>query len=211
MRRAVIIMVKEPRPGRVKTRLARGIGSVAAAWWFRRQSLTLLRRIADPRWRVILAVSPDREGLTSRVWPAGLARIPQGRGDIGQRMARAIRRVGTGPVCLIGADIPAVDKPELARAFAALGRHQAVFGPATDGGFWLVGLKHPRQMPATLFRNVRWSSEHALADSLATVPDLSVGLVDELQDVDTAADLARGRGLSLLTMTRQHRHARAKS
>ncbi|MDK3071632.1 TIGR04282 family arsenosugar biosynthesis glycosyltransferase [Sedimentitalea sp. JM2-8] len=210
MRRTVIVMLKEPRPGRVKTRLARGIGPVAAAWWFRHQSLALLRRIRDPRWRVVLAVSPDRDGLVSRIWPSCFARIPQGRGDLGQRMARAIRGVGVGPVCLIGTDIPGVGKPELARAFAALGRHQAVFGPARDGGFWLVGLKHPRHMPARLFHNVRWSCEHALADSRATVPDLSVALVDELQDVDTAADLERIRDLSLLTMTRQHRHVRAK-
>ena len=73
-------MVKEPRPGRVKTRLGHEIGMVEAARWFRRQSLSLLRNLRDPRWELVLAVSPDREGLASRIWPAGLARVPQGRG-----------------------------------------------------------------------------------------------------------------------------------
>jgi rSAM/selenodomain-associated transferase 1 len=193
MRRTVIVMLKEPRPGRVKTRLAGGIGTVPAAWWFRHQSLALLRGLRDPRWTIVLAVAPDAEGLTSRIWPADLARVPQGRGDLGQRMARVMRAVGVGPVCLVGADIPGLGKPMLARAFRALGDHQSVFGPARDGGFWLVGLKHPQRAPADLFADVRWSTGHALSDSLRTLRGLSVTLVDELQDVDTLDDLRRAR------------------
>ncbi len=195
MRPTLIVMVKEPRPGRVKTRLGREIGMVPAAWWFRHQSLALLRRLRDPRWGITLAVSPDAEGLSSRIWPGDMSRMPQGRGDIGQRMARAMRRAGRGPVCLVGADIPGIGRPQIARAFAALGTHQAVFGPAVDGGFWLVGLKHARRAPPGMFRHVRWSSEHALRDSLRTLPGQSIAQVDVLQDVDTLADLAAiGRG-----------------
>ena len=68
-------MVKEPRPGRVKTRLGREIGHIEAAWWFRRQTGNLLRRITDPRWETVLAVTPDRAGMTSRIWPRHLPRI----------------------------------------------------------------------------------------------------------------------------------------
>ena len=75
-------MLKEPRPGRVKTRLGRDIGMGAAAWWFRHQTGRLLRRLEDPRWQLILAVAPDRDGLQSRVWPAHLPRLPQGGGDL---------------------------------------------------------------------------------------------------------------------------------
>ncbi|WP_415405041.1 hypothetical protein [Tateyamaria sp. SN3-11] len=71
-------MLKVPRPGRVKTRLGRDIGMVTAAWWFRHQVARLLRRIEDPRWRVVLAVAPDIDGPTSRVWPRHFMRWPQG-------------------------------------------------------------------------------------------------------------------------------------
>jgi len=86
VRARLVIMVKEPRPGRVKTRLGKDIGLTASAWWFRHQTRALLRRIEDPRWETVLAVAPDREGLQSRIWPAHLPRIAQGRGDLGDRM-----------------------------------------------------------------------------------------------------------------------------
>lgn len=182
-------MVKEPRPGRVKTRLGRDIGMTAAAWWLRHQSQHLLRRIRDPRWQTILAVSPDHEGLTSRVWPADLPRVPQGLGHLGQRMARIFDAAPKGPVLIIGADIPDINRGHIWRAFRALGDHDAVFGPATDGGYWLVGMKRIRPSPPALFANVRWSGEHALADSIATLAGHRFTLVDRLSDVDTGADL----------------------
>lgn len=188
MRPILIIMVKEPRPGRVKTRLGRDIGKIAATWWFRHQSARLIRRLRDPRWELVLAVAPDL-AVSSRVWPGDLARQPQGRGDLGQRMGAMLRKFGPGPVCLIGADIPGVTRAHIARAFAALGGHDAVFGPALDGGYWLVGAKHPKRLPRSLFHNVRWSSEQALADSLRGLPGYRIALTDQLRDVDTAADL----------------------
>lgn len=193
MQRTLIVMLKEPRPGRVKTRLARDIGQVAAAWWFRHQCTRLLQRLRDPRWRLVLAVSPDQDGMASRVWPADLPRLPQGAGDLGDRMARAMRRAPPGPVCVIGADIPGVTRAEIRRAFRALGAADVVFGPATDGGYWLVGVRNARRVPRSLFRDVRWSTEHALADTRASVPGLRVGLVDRLADVDTLEDLRAAR------------------
>ncbi len=162
---------------------------VPAAWWFRHQVARLIRQVQDPRWQVILAVSPDAEGLQSRIWPAHLPRIPQGRGDLGARMKRALRVSPTGPVCVIGADIPGITKPHIARAFAALGPAEAVFGPAPDGGYWLVGLKNARPAPPSLFKGVRWSSVDALADTLASLPGWRIAFVDSLRDVDTADDL----------------------
>lgn len=185
----LVVMLKEPRAGRVKTRLGRDIGMTSAAWWFRHQSTSLLRHIADRRWETWLAVSPDREGLASRVWPTHLPRIAQGSGDLGQRMARLFHALPPGPVCIIGADIPDIRRSHIASAFRALGNHDAVFGPATDGGYWLVGLKRTTPPPTTLFRNVRWSTQYALDDSIATLPNFRVALADQLQDVDTEADL----------------------
>ncbi len=185
----LIVMVKEPRPGRVKTRLGREIGMVGAAWWFRHQSAALIRRLRDPRWQIVLSVAPDREGMASRCWPSDLARMPQGHGDLGQRMSRAMGRIPVGRVCLVGADIPGLSRKHVARAFGALGSSDVVFGPAEDGGFWLVGVHHGGAVPVGLFRDVRWSGEHTLKDAVASVAGRRVALVDRLRDVDVAADL----------------------
>ncbi|MBT8475942.1 MAG: TIGR04282 family arsenosugar biosynthesis glycosyltransferase [Alphaproteobacteria bacterium] len=182
-------MVKEPRPGRVKTRLGRDIGMVAAAWWFRHQTTRLLRRLRDGRWDLILAVSPDRDGMQSRVWPADLSRIPQGQGDLGDRMARIFRNLPPGPVVIIGADIPAVSSAHISRAFAALGRNDAVIGPAPDGGYWLIGLSRVGRISASLFRNVRWSGPHALSDTVTSLGALRIARTDTLRDVDDVTDL----------------------
>lgn len=189
VQRTLIVMVKEPRAGHVKTRLGRDIGMTAAAWWFRHQTRNLLRNLRDPRWQIVLAVAPDR-AVNSTAWPADLPRWPQGRGDLGARMLRMMARAPVGPTCVIGADIPDISRAHIARAFATLGAHDAVFGPAEDGGYWLVGLRH-RPAPRGVFEGVRWSTPHALADSLATLPDARVALIDTLRDVDHAADLRR--------------------
>ena len=147
----------------------------------------------DVTWgdaQILLAVAPDREAA-SRLWPGDLPRVAQGHGDLGQRMLRLLQLPPRGPVCLIGSDIPGVTPAHIAHAFALLGNHDAVFAPAMDGGFWLVGAKHPNRLPRDLFRGARWSSEHALADSLTTLPGRRVGLADLLSDVDCAADLRR--------------------
>lgn len=189
-RRQVVVMVKEPNPGRVKTRLGKDIGMVPACWWFRHQTAQLLRRLgSDPRIDLTLAVSPDHAGLTSRVWPAHLPRIPQGRGDLGQRMGRIFRAMPPGPVVIIGGDIPGIRPGHLLRAFALLGRSDAVLGPASDGGYWLIGLKRTSPTPSTIFQGVRWSSEHALNDTVASLGATRLAFADQLDDVDTAKDL----------------------
>lgn len=200
MRPTLVVFVREPRPGRTKTRLARDIGTVPAAWWFRHQATVLIRRLArDRRWRTVLAVTPDAAGLASRSWPARLPRAGQGAGDLGRRMTRFLRREpGTGlrpgPVAIVGADIPALRPRHVAEAFTLLGRHDAVFGPATDGGYWLIGVAATRRMPRDALAGIRWSSPHALADTLARLDGLSVARAAVLADVDRAADLGAGAG-----------------
>ncbi len=191
MTQTLVIMVKEPRPGRVKTRLGRSVGLTKSAWWFRHQTRALLRRLRDPRWQIVLAVAPDAEGLSSRVWPADLARIPQGTGHLGDRMGRIFRHLGQGPLCIIGADIPGIDRAQIASAFKALGPADTVFGPAPDGGYWLIGLARRRALPNTILQGVRWSSPHALADSRASLPMGKTRLIETLQDIDTAEDLSQ--------------------
>ncbi len=194
MRATVILFLKQPRPGRVKTRLGRDIGMVAAAWWFRRRAAAAVRTLRDPRWRLVLAVAPDA-ALRARDLPRGVPRIPQGGGDLGARMARALGGAPPGPAVVVGADIPGMTAAHVARAIRALGGAEAVFGPATDGGFWLVGLRRgrSRRPPAGLFRAARWSSPHALADAVESLRGRRAALADRLADVDRAADLSAPR------------------
>lgn len=182
-------MVKEPRPGRVKTRLGREIGMTNAALWYRHQTVRLLRRLDDPRWELVLAVSPDGASRRCHAWPARFRRIPQGSGDLGQRMSRALR-VSRGPCVLIGSDIPGIEKSHIAAAFLGLGASESVVGPAFDGGFWLVGLRHPARASKSLFEAVRWSHPKTLSDTVPTLPQ-PVHYVETLSDVDDANDLVK--------------------
>ena len=197
MTRHLVIFARAPQFGRVKRRLARDVGAADAMRFYR---ATLGRQIAalscDPRWTVWLFVTPDKE-VRHAAWRSAVPveRVrPQGQGDLGQRMLLPFRTLPPGPVVLVGSDVPAMRPPHIARAFRLLGRHELVFGPASDGGFWMIGARRGRPMPHGLFAGVRWSSAHALADTSANIPAaISVGEADTLDDVDTADDLRRFR------------------
>lgn len=184
-------MVKEPRAGRVKTRLGRDIGMVPAAWWFRHRLAALARTLPDPRWDTRLAIAPDTALASPAVPP--LPRLPQGSGTLGDRMGRVFRGLPPGPVLIIGADIPGITRRHIATAFATLGQHDAAIGPTPDGGYWGIGLKRTAPVPPRLFHNVRWSTEHAMADTLANLQGQSVARLAMLSDVDTISDLAHLR------------------
>lgn len=188
-RRHLIVFAREPRLGAVKRRLAAGIGPVAAVRWYRHALATTLRRLhGGGRWQRHLAVTPDL-AADRFPWPRSWCRRPQGNGDLGRRMARALHAVPPGPAVLVGSDIPGLAPHHIEAAFRALeGGAEVVFGPAVDGGFWLVGVRRRRRL--ALFDTVRWSTAHALADSVAALPGgVPVALVATLADVDTAADL----------------------
>ena len=186
----LVIMAKMPMAGRVKTRLAREAG-VAAATRFARHALasTVARLSRDRRWHTTLAVTPD-DGAMPYPWPHAVARVGQGHGDLGRRMQRLMDAAGPGPLVIVGTDIPGLRAAHVRSAFRCLGTHDAVVGPSADGGYWLIGL---RRRPRVLgpFAAVRWSSPHALADTLANLRGRSVGHVATLCDVDTVRDLAQ--------------------
>jgi rSAM/selenodomain-associated transferase 1 len=183
--RHLVIFARLPRLGAGKRRLARDIGPTQALRFQRAMLALTLRRLAgDPRWRTYIAITPDISGP----WP--LDTVPQGQGDLGQRMARVARGLPPGPVVIVGCDIPDMTAHHIARAFRELGKSDAVFGPATDGGYWLVGLRRrPRFIDP--FARVRWSTRNALGDTLVNLEGRSVALIDTLSDVDDGADLAR--------------------
>lgn len=181
----VVVFARAPRLGGVKRRLAAAIGARAALRFYvatLRRALRILH--ADGRFRAVLAITPDRAAAR---WPVRLPIVPQGRGDLGARMHRACRRFRRQPVVLVGSDVPEIDGSHIIAAFRALGRADAVFGPAEDGGYWLVGLALRR--PGHPFAAVRWSTSHALADTLGNFRGRRVALLRTLRDVDTEADL----------------------
>jgi uncharacterized protein len=178
MRDTVVVFARAPRLGTVKRRLARDIGDRAALRFHTAVLTALLRDLVSCRhFDVVLAVTPDRAPVR------GIRTIPQGRGDLGIRMSRALARFQR--VALIGCDIPAASAADVRQAFRALGTADAVFGPAADGGFWLIALG-PRR-PSDLFGRARWSTENALADTLLQFRHHRIAFIRTLTDVDTGA------------------------
>lgn len=190
----LIVMAKEPRAGAVKRRLANGIGAAAAARFYRTTLRhTLMRLGADLRWQTYLAVAPDAS-VTAACWPSWprIPCLPQGEGDLGQRMQRLFDLVPPGPSIIVGSDIPAITAGHIAEAFKCLGQADAVFGPAEDGGYWLVGLRScPRRLAP--FNGVPWSSDRALAVTRQNLSGRKTRLATRLRDVDTAEDFKTQR------------------
>lgn len=182
-----MLFARRPGYGVGKRRLAADVGDLEALR-FARASLGRLRRTlgSDPRWTLWLAISPDRP----TGWVAGARVIAQGSGDLGQRLSRVLRALPPGPAVILGADAPTVTRQDVAEAFCALGSHDAVFGPARDGGYWLIGLRRrPRHhLP---FAGVRWSTEHALADTISAMNGRAVALLRTLEDIDDGPSLRR--------------------
>ena len=191
-RNHLVIMAKRPQAGRVKTRLAGEIGTAEALRVYRTVLGRTLRRFAsDRRWRTWIAVTPNL-AVGDAMWPRGADLIGQGSGNLGARMQRMFDVLPPGPVVIIGSDVPGILCADIATAFGKLGGHDAVFGPAPDGGYWLVGA---RRVPVVLriFEGVRWSSEHALADTVANLGGKRVAMVHEIADLDEVGDYLRWR------------------
>lgn len=180
-----MIFARTPRLGKVKTRLAADIGEAPALRFYRATLNTVARRLAaDRRWTTWLGVTPDAAVHDIRTMPRGIPRLPQGGGDLGDRMARCMKRFGTRPVAIVGSDVPDLERRHVAEAFEALRRCEFVLGPSDDGGYWLVGAAQGARVGA-LFRNVRWSGAHALSDTVANAgPDVRVTFLRALADID---------------------------
>ena len=185
--RHLVIFARLPRLGTGKRRLAADIGPVEALRFQRWALSSLIRNLGrDPRWTTWLAVTPPRGGP----WPVGIRVIAQPKGDLGRRMAGVARMMPPGPMAIVGSDIPDIRARHIAAAFQRLGDHDAVFGPAPDGGYWLVGLRRrPRFIDP--FRNVRWSCPHTLSDTLDNLKGRRTSLIDTLDDIDEGAALRR--------------------
>jgi rSAM/selenodomain-associated transferase 1 len=171
----------------VKTRLARDIGAIAATMWYRR---TLARTIATAKRSgvsVRLAAAPCAS-MFRRCSPLRSRLHDQPKGDLGRRMAAVVKQSRGGCV-IVGSDTPGLSPDVIRRAQADAARFDLILGPAQDGGYYLIGLKTPAHA-FRLFERVRWSSPHALADTIANAPPhWRIGFLPVLHDVDCGRDL----------------------
>jgi uncharacterized protein len=189
----VIVFAKAPRPGYAKTRLVPVLGELGAAQLAERlMHVTLQQAISADIGPVELCVTPHRDhpAFAAASKQHQIAITDQGDGDLGQRMAHAFQRVlATQPrALLIGTDAPGLDASYLRNAAAALDEAGAVFGPAADGGYTLVGLRRPA--PA-LFAGMLWSHRRVMADTRERIAGLRLSHIElpVLHDIDEPADL----------------------
>jgi rSAM/selenodomain-associated transferase 1 len=185
----VIIFVKAPRLGFVKTRLAAAIGDEDACDAYRQLTETVLTKLA-PLPHVELRFTPDDAEAEISPWlREHWTAQPQGEGNLGQRMHRAFTEAN-GPAIIIGSDCPYLDATDLQSASDALAQHDLVLGPATDGGYWLIGLN--AHCPV-LFEGIEWSTGEVLQITVekASESGLSVQSLRELVDVDTVENWER--------------------
>jgi len=200
-RRCLILMMKAPTPGRVKTRLAKTIGPEAAARLYRAFVERLARELlAAPgrSWTPAVAFDPPEAEAALQAWlrpilPPEVAFWPQGPGDLGDRLRGAFERAfaaGARAVLALGADCLEITPEELQAGFGALEKFPVLLGPAEDGGYWTLGLAGPYY---DLLRDMPWSSPD-LAESTrrrARQLDLPLAELPPKRDVDEAEDLER--------------------
>ena len=196
MKRRIILYAKRPLPNHVKTRLGAVIGAEEAAGVYARLLYTCLLDLLAAK----LTATEIELSLSSKAdLPFFVPAFPellvsaQLEGDLGQRMAASFERAfaeGAELAILIGSDIPGLDGQVAREAFKALAAAPVVIGPATDGGYYLIGMRAPG---AALFSGVEWSSSLVLSQTqaLAQEQGLEIAYLSELSDVDTGADFVR--------------------
>lgn len=198
---AILLFVKDPVAGQVKTRLGAEIGMATAARAYRRLAERVVENL-PAAYPLRVCFAPVHAEPTVRAWlgprvAPGTLFLPQCDGDLGARMAAAFGaafRAGCGRVAIIGSDCIEINPRVFETAFATLDHTDAVIGPSEDGGFYLLALK--RDVPA-LFCGIGWSTGRTRAETVARLEslDLTHQSLSPLADVDTLAEWRRAEAL----------------
>ncbi|MFT4679015.1 MAG: rSAM/selenodomain-associated transferase 1 [Litorivivens sp.] len=185
---SLIIMAKPPIAGKVKTRLARGIGDENALVVYR----NLLQHTMDVAQTSALKPEVFATEKSTYFDETGFDQHLQSEGDLGDKMDLACRQMlkSAQKVVIIGTDCPDISHKHIDEANNLLDSHDVVFGPCEDGGYYLLGLKIAHK---ELFENLPWSTESLLKLTLKRCLDagISTVLLEELSDVDTIDDLKK--------------------
>mgnify|MGYP002622972538 CR=1 FL=1 len=191
------IFAKQPKPGHVKTRLAKAIGDAAAAKLADAFLKDTTQRFASIVDRQVLAYTPahtEAQRYFRSLAPSAGELWPQPAGDLGSRLAAFFETACSAAqfAAVIGADTPTLPVEFIAEAFERLSSCDCVIGPSTDGGYYLLAL---RQATPSLFENVDWGTEHVLQQTMERASDaqLTVHHLPVWSDVDTIDDLRRLR------------------
>jgi uncharacterized protein len=194
--RHLIIFTRYPEAHKTKTRLIPALGPEGAAALQYEMTCSVLRWARQLGSDLGLSVEVRFEGADEarmrHCFGGGLSYCPQGPGDLGCRMARALRagcRSGARRAVIIGTDCPDLSPQTVLTAFDRLMNHDLVLGPATDGGYYLIGLCRP---DLDLFSNMDWGTARVLNDTLVRAKQLAltVSQLETLSDVDRPEDLA---------------------
>jgi hypothetical protein len=192
--RCVLLFVKLPEKGRVKSRLARHIGQDAALALYESMALDVIDMLKRGRFPFRICYTPPEARDQMTGW---LGReydyLPQTGDDLGDRMDEAFARVFSTAVeeaLLIGSDIPGLTTGIIEEAFASLAMNDAVIGPANDGGYYLIGFRKNTFTPG-IFHDMAWSTSAVFRATMDKLHDASrkVHVLPELTDVDTVEDL----------------------
>ncbi len=195
----LLIFLRAPEPGRVKTRLARDVGDEKALALYRsfvRVGLSAARdwssQVRDREIWISYYPEDKKEMVADWLGRDYLFLAQSGR-NLGQRMAGAMAKAfdrGVGKAVILGTDIPKVRPDHIEQAFVSLDLKDLVLGPSLDGGYWLIGACHDRFTPG-VFKGINWGSSSVFADTIERCReyDLTWAELEPLQDVDTLADL----------------------
>jgi len=159
MKNQLIVFLKAPLIGKAKTRLAADIGYVHAQRLYKAMTAELLKNVRSSQWETTLAITPDKWLGRVPAWN-NFPQYAQVNGSLSPRLAQAFSK--KGKTVVIGSDCPQITKQDIASAFKYMRPDRPVFGPADDGGFWLIAAAGP--IAPEVFENVRWSTEYALKD-----------------------------------------------
>ncbi len=188
---SVILLARAPRLGRVKTRLAADVGDQRALEIYRRLGSCVVRQIASVASITVWFDPPDALD-EMHAWLGDCTYRPQPEGDLGVRLGQAFSAHFANnpgePAVAVGTDAPGVDAGVIAQASCALRGAEVVIGPASDGGYYLIGLA---RFHGDLFEGIPWGTERVFEATAAASATVGVDpvILGELRDVDRVADL----------------------